>query len=244
MKNAGRIALIATGAITALLATALVLGGALALYGEIEKDDDGYLATDSHRFSADTRALATESLDVDLGEGEWVVRPDDLGKVRLEAESRDGKPLFVGIARTSDVERYLNGVPHTTVRDVEAGPFDSFDADYARHAGGRHPASPEQADIWAASNRGTGTQTVTWEVEDGNWSIVVMNADGSLGVDADISAGADVPFLNELGWTALGSGSFALVLGIGLIALGIRRRPRGGDPSAAEPATRVVPSAA
>src|SRR5918998_970946 len=230
MKNTARIALVITGAVTALIATALVLGGSLALYGEIEKDDDGYLTTDTHRFSGDTRALTTGNLDLDLGEGDWVVRPDDLGKIRLDAESRDGKELFVGIARTSDAERYLAGVPHTTVDDVEAGPFESFDPGYTRHPGNRRPASPEHADIWVASNQGGGRQTVDWTVEDGDWSIVVMNADGSLGVDADISAGADVPFLNELGWTALGSGSFALILGIGLIVLAVRR-PRGDDPS-------------
>jgi hypothetical protein len=241
MNTAGRIALIITGAVTALVATALVLGGSLALYGEIEKDDDGYLTTEAHRFSADTRALATENLDADFDGGDWVVEPGDLGKVRLEAESRDGKPLFVGIARTSDVERYLSGVPHTTVHDVEAGPFDSFDADYTRHAGNGHPKSPEHADIWAASNQGAGRQTVDWEIEDGNWSVVVMNADGSLGVDADISAGANVPFLNELGWTALGSGSFALVLGIGLIVLAVRRP---GGPSGAAPTIGTAPAAA
>jgi hypothetical protein len=241
MKNAGRIALVITGALTALLASALVLGGGLALYGEVEKDDDGYLTTDAHRFSADTRALATENLDVDLGDADWVARPSDLGKVRLEAESRDGKPLFVGVARTSDVERYLSGVPHTTVHDVEAGPFDSFDADYTRHAGQRHPVSPEHADIWAASNQGAGPQTVDWKIEDGDWSVVVMNADGSLGVDADISAGADVPFLNELGWTALGSGAFALVAGIALIALGIRRP---NTPSGTAPVRGATPAAA
>jgi hypothetical protein len=240
MKNTARITLIITGAVTALIATALVLGGSLALYGEIEKDDDGSLTTDAQRFSADTRALATENLDVDLGEGDWVVRPDDLGKVRLEAESRDGKELFVGIASTSDVERYLGGVPHTAVRDVEAGPFDSFDADYTRHPGHGRPASPEHADIWVASNQGAGTQNVDWEIEDGDWSVVVMNADGSLGVDADVSAGADIPFLNELGWTALGSGSFALALGIGLIVLGVRRP---NDPTGTV-ATAPVPSAA
>jgi hypothetical protein len=241
MNNAGRIALIITGAVTALVATALVLGGTLALYGEIEKDDDGYLTTEAHRFSADTRALATENLDADFDGGDWVVEPGDLGKVRLEAESRDGKPLFVGIARTGDVERYLSGVPHTTVHDVEAGPFDSFDADYTRHAGQRYPASPEHADIWAASANGAGTQTVDWEIEDGNWSVVVMNADGSLGVDADISAGANVPFLNELGWTALGSGSFALILGIGLIVLAVRRP---GGPSGTAPIGDAAPAAA
>ena len=243
MKNTARITLVITGAITALVASALVIGGGFALYGEVEKDDDGYLTTESHRFSADTRALATDNLDVDLGEGDWAVEAGDLGNVRLEAESRDGKPLFVGIARTSDVDRYLDGVPFTTVHDVEAGPFDSFDADYTRHAGQGHPSSPRHADIWAASNQGSGLQTVDWKIEDGDWSVVVMNADGSLGVDADVSAGADAPFLNELGWTALGSGSFALVLGIGLIVLAVRR-PRGDDPSAPAPTTHVAPSPA
>jgi len=51
----------------------------------------------------------------------------------------------------------------------------------------------------------------------------VMNADGSLGVDADVSAGANIPFLDEFGWTALGSGAFALILGIGMIAMAARR---------------------
>ena len=219
MNRTGRIALVVTGALAALLASTLLLGGGLALYGEAEKDSNGYLNTDAERFEAGTRALATENLDVDIGG----IDTGDLGKVRLEAESRDGKDVFVGIARTSDVERYLANVPYTTVDDVEAGPFDDFHADYTRHSGQRHPEAPEHAGIWAASNQGAGQQAVDWEIEDGDWSVVVMNADGSLGVDADISAGADLPFLDELGWTALGSGAFALIAGIALMTLGIRR---------------------
>jgi hypothetical protein len=220
MSNGGRIALTITGAIASLLAVALVAGGALALWGDSLKDDDGYLKTDTERFHAGTRALASENLDVDLGDADWLAGPDDLGKIKVQAESRDGKPVFVGIARTSDVEDYLAGVPYTTVDDVEVSPFE---ADYTRHAGNRHPVAPEHADIWAASNHGTGRQAIDWEVEDGDWSVVVMNADGSLGVDADIRAGADIPFLDELGWSAIGSGAFALIIGIGLIALAVRR---------------------
>ena len=29
-----------------------------------------------------------------------------------------------------------------------------------------------------------------------------MNADGSAGVDADVSTGANIPFLDEIGWSA------------------------------------------
>src|SRR5215208_3622121 len=238
--NGKSIALVVTGALASLLAAGILSIGALALWGDSQKDSDGYLTTDTHRFEAGTRALATENLDVDLGDADWLADTDDLGKVKVTAESRDGKPVFVGIARTSDVEDYLAGVPYTTVSDVETSPFD---ADYTRHGGHRHPVSPEHAGIWQASSYGTGEHSIEWEVDDGDYSVVVMNADGSLGVDADISAGADIPFLDELGWSAIGSGAFALILGIGLIALGVRR-PRSDDPTGTAPATSPAPAAA
>jgi hypothetical protein len=220
MNNAGRIALVVTGAIAALVSTALIVGGIAAIWGDSQKDSDGYLTTNTHQFEAGGRALATENLDIDLGDADWLVETDDLGRIQITAESRDEKPLFVGLARTSDVERYLGGVPHSTVTDVDVSPFE---AGYERHAGNRHPVSPEHAGIWEAQSHGRGERSIDWEIEDGDWSIVVMNADGSLGVDADISAGASIPFLDELGWSAIGSGAFALVLSVGLIALGIRR---------------------
>jgi hypothetical protein len=220
MSKGSRIALTVTGALASLVATALVVGGIAAVWGDAQKDSDGYLTTHSQRFEAGTRALASDNLDVDLGDADWLADTDDLGKLKVTAESRDDRALFVGVARTGDVEKYLSGVPHTTVDDVEVSPFE---ADYTRHAGNRHPVSPEHAGIWAASSHGKGEQAIDWEIEDGDWSIVVMNADGSLGVDADISAGASIPFLDELGWSAIGSGAFALVLGIGLIAPAIRR---------------------
>lgn len=239
MNNASRIALVLTGALSVLVAATLLLGASAALYGEVKKDDDGYLTTEAHRFDTSTRALATENLDIDLGEAD--VLADDLGRVQVEAQSNDGKPLFVGIGRTSDVERYLQGVPHSTVHDVEDGPFDSFHADTTRHAGNRHPVAPEHAGIWAASSQGTGKQAADIKVREGDWSVVVMNADGSLGVDADISAGANVPFLDELGWIALGSGSFALVVGIALIVAGARRPE---DPTGTVPVGGAAPAAA
>jgi hypothetical protein len=220
MDEKGRIALVVTGAVAALISTALIVGGLAALWGDSQKDSDGYLTTDTQRFEAGGRALATENLDIDLGDVDWIAETNDLGKLKVTAESRDERPLFVGLARTSDVEEYLAGVPHSTVDDVETSPFG---ADYTRHAGNRHPVAPEHAGIWAASSEGAGEQSIDWEIEDGDWSVVVMNADGSLGVDADISAGANVPYLDELGWSAIGSGAFALVLGVGLIALGVRR---------------------
>ena len=164
--------------------------------------------------------------------------PNDLGKVRLQVESRDDKPVFVGIARTSDVENYLAGRFAHTLTDVDTSPFD---ADYDDHAGDRRPVAPADSNIWAASEHGSGKQTLNWDIEDGDCSVVVMNADGSAGVDADISTGANVPFLDEIGWTALGSGGFVLVIGIALLVMGIRRP---GSPPERPRSPNVAPAAA
>ena len=236
--NAKRIALIVTGSLASLFAVGLLAIGTLAFVGESEKDSDGYLSTHTHQFEGGTRALATENLDVDLDAGNFVLDTEDLGKVRLQVESRDDKPVFVGIARTTDVENYLSGVSHTTVTDVDTSPFD---ADYEDHAGNRRPVVPADSNIWVASEHGSGKQTLHWDIEDGDYSVVVMNADGSRGVDADVSTGANVPFLDEIGWTALGSGGFVLVVGIALLVMGIRRP---GAPTGTAPVGDTVPAAA
>src|SRR5215208_3947158 len=227
--NGKSIALVVTGALASLLAAGILSIGALALWGDSQKDSDGYLSTDTHRFEAGTHALATENLDLDLSDADWLAESDDLGKVRVQVDSAGDKPVFVGIARTSDVDDYLSGVSYTTLTDVHSSAFDGdFDADYDDHAGAQRPVSPTKTQIWSASEHGSGKQTLNWEIEDGDWSVVVMNADGSTGIDADISTGASVPFLDELGWTAVGSGSFVLVLGVALLVMGIRRP---GSPS-------------
>ena len=232
------IALVVTGSIASLFAVGLLAVGALAFVGDSQKDSDGYLSTDTHQFEAGTRALATENLDVNLDTSDWVLDTNDLGKVKVQVESRDQKPVFVGIARTNDVEDYLQGVSHTTLRDVDTSPFE---AQYEDHAGNHHPIAPADSHIWVASEHGSGKQTLKWKIEDGDYSVVVMNADGSAGVDADISTGASIPFLDELGWVAIGSGSFVLLVGIGLLVIGLRRP---SNPTGTVSVTSSAPAAA
>jgi hypothetical protein len=231
-RRGWRIASIAAGSVAALVAICLIAAGALLLWGESEKDDQGYLATGKDRYAASTYALATDNLDVDLDGAGWIMDRDDLGKVRLTAESEAGKPVFVGIARTSDVSDYLHGTSYTSVTDVDYSPFHASYRDHDHAAGGR-PALPGDQDFWAASAHGPGTQTVAWDLEDGDWSVVVMNADGSRGVDTQITAGAKVPFLGTLGWISLGGALVLLITAGTLVYLGVRT-PR---PPAARSAT-------
>ncbi len=236
-SRAARIALIVTGAITALAAAGLLAVGGVALWGDSEKDGDGYLSTDSHRFAAGTHALASERLDVDLDGAGWLMDREDVGDVRLEVAPRSDEPVFVGIAPTDEVSRYLSGVAHTSVSDVDSWPFEGS-YDERTVAGDRRPAAPGKQPIWAASAQGPRTQTLDWDVEDGDWSVVVMNADGSRGVDAEVEAGAKVPFLAEIGWTATGTGAVLLIVAAGLLVLGIRRpRNPSGAGTVLAPAT-------
>jgi hypothetical protein len=243
MRNTARIALVVGGAFAALFASLLLVLGGLSLWGDSQKDERGYVMTDTERFGAGTRALASENLDVNLDAAEWLLDESDLGRVTLDVDSRADKPVFVGIAHTTDVSEYLRGVAHTEVSDIDyGGPFsDDFDAAYHDLGGSGRPAPPAESDIWVASEQGPGRQTLDWDMKDGDWSVVVMNADGSRGVDADISAGAKVPFLKELGWILVGTGGVALAIGAGLMVLGIRR-PR--NPSGPAPVGDAAPAAA
>jgi hypothetical protein len=206
------------GIVTGLIAFALFVAGGALLWGESKKDDDGFLNTSSERFTASTHALVTDDLHLDV---DGIVDTEDLGKLRLKVDSDE--PVFVGVARTGDVQRYLAGVEHTIVEDVEVDPFE---ADLRDNHGMVDPARPASRDIWTASTQGLGRQTLDWDLDDGHWSVVVMNADGSAGIDAEISAGANAPWLDEAGWGILGGGLLILGAAISLIVVGVR--PRSG----------------
>ena len=67
-----------------------------------------------------------------------------------------------------------------------------------------------------------------------------MNADGSPGVQADISAGAKLPYLTEIGWSALGGGAILLLTAATLVVFAVRP-PR--DRSRQIRTTGLAPSA-
>ena len=72
--------------------------GSVLLRGEAKKNDDGYLPTAREPFAADSHALATDNLDIDLDGAGRIVDHDEFGNARIEVQPRAGKPIFVGIA--------------------------------------------------------------------------------------------------------------------------------------------------
>jgi hypothetical protein len=218
----GRLAAIITGGVLASIALLVLVTGAGFAWVDNRKDADGYYMTDGERFSTNTYALATENLDID----------DDIpgavsGNLRLDVQAGGGKPVFVGIGRSRDVQRYLATSPHATLTDVEVDPFV---ADYRTSGGTTRPGAPAAQDIWVAQAQGTDPQRLTWDVDDGDWSVVVMNADGSANVDADVAVGADLPIVGTLATALLITGGLGVLTGTALIAGGFLVRPRRREP--------------
>jgi hypothetical protein len=218
-SSGGRIAAFIGAGVVGLLALVLLAAAGVALWANGKKDDDGYLTTKTERFATSTYALATDDLDIDSHGTGWLIDTDRYGKVRLKVRSRADKPVFVGIARSDDVARYLGGTAHAELTDVSTDPFR---AHYRPHGGKAPRTLPARQRIWAASAQGSGRQTLTWDIEHGSWSVVVMNADGSRGVGARVSAGANVPILSTVGWVGLGIGAVLLLVAGGLVAVGVR----------------------
>ena len=107
-------AFVAAGALT-LFSLGLFAAAGLALWGDAQKDEQGYISSKSDRLSTSTSALTTDNLDLDLDGLDEIVGNDSVGKLRLKVDSNEDKPVFVGVARTSDVSNYLHGSSHAVV---------------------------------------------------------------------------------------------------------------------------------
>jgi hypothetical protein len=229
-----RIAMLVVGGLLALIALVALAGGAYGLWLHTTQRSDGYVMTSSERFATGSYALATRSLHVSSDVPSFLYGRDWLGDVRIRGESANpNQPLFIGIARKDDVDRYLAGVAHSEVVDVNANPFGTtYRPSYHARPGGKPATPPGRAGFWVARAAGTGSQALTWSAKQGDWAVVVMRPDGSRGVSADLAAGAKLPALL---WVSIGLLVFGLLTLGGAVALIYfgARQPRASEPPAA-----------
>jgi Domain of unknown function (DUF4389) len=188
----GRVIMAVIGACLGLLAVGMLAagGGLLWAYGT-QRTADGFFTTPTATLSTGTYALTSAEIDLGARPGDWFPS-GQLATVRLEAESDDGTPVFVGIGPEDDVAAYLSGVGFAEVDRIG---LDPDNVTYRTTEGGAPPGPPSDEDFWSESVEGAGTQTLTWELEAGEWNAVIMNADGSAGVSVDVAAGARVGIL-------------------------------------------------
>ena len=215
--TAGRVALFVVGSVAGIVAFSLLAGGcALVAVDQTQRDDDGFLMSPSEEFTTSSYAIVSESADLDSG-GEWAL-DTFLGTVRIRSDSE--RPVFVGIGSAADVDRYLEGVEHDLVEDLDS----RGNPEYARRSGDAASTPPGGETFWVATATGSGEQALDWEPEDGDWRAVVMNEDASRGVSSELSIGAE---LDSVLWIGIGLLLFGGLLAAGAalaITAGARRR--------------------
>jgi hypothetical protein len=226
-NNAARTGMAIGGGVLATVGAVFALGGGgiLAIGGT-----DGAFKTSHHDVSTTTSALVSEVAKIN-GTSEVT---DVLGhpKVRISANAvQSDKPVFVGVGPKAQVDRYLAGASVETVTDFE---LDPFSLDKTRSTGTATLKPPATQSFWVAKSSGS-TAKLDWKVRDGNYRVVVMNADGSRGVATQTAFEVKVPHLGDIAIAMLIAGLIAIGGGIALIAPSIRgggsSKPQVAGPS-------------
>ena len=216
--------------------TVALLVGLASFFGSLsiltnERDADDYFISQEQKVDRSSFAVISEDVDVLTAApgwlADWLTDPVD---VRITGTAANGRDVFFGIADTAELSTYLTGVGHDEVTSLD---FEGDNIVYIAHEGSGDPALPAEQSFWAASVAGGGQQTLDWSLETGNWSVAVMNADGSAGIDVDLVFGARISNFVALSWIGLGFGVLATLGGAYLLFSGIRRSDR-------DRATRIV----
>lgn len=233
-RTAAHVVAIVIGGLLLLPGLGLLAGGSAAVAGQAWATDDGFFEASLDRVGSDGSAVATSDLWLDGHVEGTHDGPTWLLDV-LDVEMRLGvvgagptDEVFVGIARSADVDRYLADVDHSRVVEI-----DHRTPRYVEMAGPDAADPPVDQDFWAVSASGGGEQELTWEARGGSWSVVVMNADGTAGVGADIDVGFRSGAITPIAVTMIVVGGLVIATAVVLIVVGVRgRRSVDTGPSA------------
>ncbi len=210
--TAGRVIAVIIGSVLALVSLGLLGGGGTLLWADQALRHDGYMTTGTATYSTTGYALAGER--VNLGWG--LLLTGLIGDVRLQVTATTpDRPVFVAIGPADRVSAYLSGTAYTTVTGTGPGGLVS------QH-GTVRPAPPQTTGIWIAQAAGTGTQTLRWTAQAGDWMIVAMNPDGSAGLTVRAGAGVSAPSLFRLAVELIIGGIMAVALSAALIMVPVR----------------------
>jgi hypothetical protein len=227
----GRIVALVIGVVLILPGIGAMFGGsALGLAYAFGRDDAGFFEASIDRLETPTVAITAEDIDLTADPGD----PDEFfdvvdADVRLRVTGASSEQeVFVGVGPEAEVDLYLSGVAHDEIRRLdEDGPV------FRSRDGGDDIDAPTDQSFWVVSASGRGTQELVWEAESGRWAAVLMNADGSPAVAADVDVGVKAGIVLPL---AIGLMVFGFLLTVGSVALIVF----GARGAAAEPMTATV----
>jgi len=224
------------GSLLALLATGLLIGaGALLWFSGTHRTADGFYTTATVETSTDTYALTSTQLDLGAIRNDWLPA-DWLATIQVNATPTGDVPVFIGIGPESELRAYLDGVAHAEVTRIS-----DREVTYQAREGEAPPALPSEQEFWAASTEGIGSQSLIWDIEPGQWTMLIMNADAAPDVSVALSAGARTPWLMIVTVGLLIAGLVCAGVAVFIVVLALRSSPAAASEGEA-PASPKVPT--
>lgn len=198
------------GIIGLFLASYLLISGIYFLcQNSTTKDSQDFFPTWKFEVQRDSRAIVLEPDGIEF-DGQW-----DMGEIGffkiLTDKNISGKDLFIGVAPVEKIRSYLKGVEYDKMTALWIFPPR---ADYQRYDGKQVPADPSSQGFWSTTSYGKGTNELIWDPEHDNASVLIMNADGSAGLDLGVQVKTMVGILFIAGAINVMVGIFILMLSL------------------------------
>ena len=218
------------GAVLALCALGALGAGGAAVWADATQRHGGYVHLGTASYATAGHALASDTIKVHGGLG-WLAPLIGQIRLRVTGTGRAGG-VFARVAPASAASRYLSGVSYTTVSGYDGQRLG------INHPGFLAPRPLRSTPIWAAQASGTPSATLVWTVRDGDWTVIVMNADGSAGVAVRAEVAASLPALGWLATEFLAGGTVLALIAFACIMVPVRLaatsradgRPPGREP--------------
>jgi hypothetical protein len=186
-------------------------------------DSEGFIMSHPTDLTVNSYAIVQKAVNINIDTDLpiWIPNLGDFVQLKIVITSNDpSKEVFIGIAGVSDASGYLSGANYHEVDDFswDYNPWRETTPRivYNERSGGAPAGAPVVHSFWSAHVSGSGTQTMTWEPELGNFWIVGMNADGSIGVDIEVQMGARLPILRTIGGILLAVGLILVLIALSL----------------------------
>jgi hypothetical protein len=178
----------------ALMSLGIIFTGAVLAWVHESRGADGFLTTSTEQLSTPTAALTSAKGAINVGGIGWFA--DHLGTIRISATSTNGKPLFIGVGRRADVDAWLSSTGVDQIDDLQLEPFQAT----IKRTPGTVEAlrAPRTQKFWTATSAGTTAQILDWKITEGDWAVVVTNADGTPEVAVEARFGAKFSWLGPL----------------------------------------------
>ncbi len=196
--------LLAGSVLLFILGIASIIGGAVVLSLNAQTDAEGYAISPVYHVRSSASAFVLWLAPLRTGTFGWLGE-DNIGQAKWIVQSADsGKEVFAGWAQSTNVGEYVTHFSYETAAQewtwYAHAYYAKIEVPSTQVINQGTPTRPPSAESFWISQATTSSQETiywdpTWEQSAGMKTIVLVNADGSSGVNADLQLGFKVPIL-------------------------------------------------